>query len=497
MTNGWTRMVMNVNNEYSAPEDGYMVWDFILPETLKENSLITLVFKDPNIIPTIGGNFLDYSVSFSSSTNYSWSDNAIFGFDYDKELKTIYAEIDTRNEYPVGSYSPEIQWYNNTITQIQTSSSEQQITEIILERELQEEEELVYVLSETPKRNSQIALNFECFGEQWGALLRGGFSFEDYDTYLGNTRIFYDGDKTIIVIQETGEGYGNYSVTYISEIGLYNIKDNTHIKNLTWDWYKDEYHAGWFNASNVKPHWNFIGDIDLTLGAIYNNNYTSGAIQFLGKDNNDNQQISSQLGLIAYNNDTVNNNSLATLLTTRKFDSSGNDISNYFNIFILADGTKHYRLTQPFNFRSDIIYSPNKIITFGDITKTIANNKPVSVPTSTNKTIIGKGPNVDPNDPNDVYITLTSGLWFVTGCLVFTSNTTGHRTIKLSDVLDDTANTISTKTIRTNTDSTGSRLSTSQFFYVAAGTTKKIYLIAWQNSGSSLNTAGMIQAVLV
>lgn len=494
MTTRQKKATMILDTE-ASDDFGYKEWNYTLPETLKKDSLITYKFKDAGVYSDDPDWDADYSINFSSSENYDWWDNNYCYFHYNATTKTITAGVDTRGLALVSS-TPKLLWYENTISQIQVPGEVgNTIQETILEEALLPGESIIYTLSQTPKSNTSIIVSF------YGSSGRKSYGFlagvpQEYGV---ETLFVYDGDKTITITQEGSDYYRIYSVEYYPINLIYDVKDDTHNKELTWDWYKNDYHAGWVNRTGNQYMWfNILSNMNFTSGATYNEANMNALIQLQGKNNSNNIKNGVQLGPITYKNDGVWNNSMATLLTTTKIKSNGEEAKNYFNIFILQDDSFHYRVSDYMAFRRDVKTPSNKIITFGDMSKSIANNKPVSVPSGTNTTIIGKGPNVDPNDPNDIYITLTPGLWFVVGALAFAANTTGVRTIKISDVKNDTGNPSSIKVIKPVSVSTWiNRLSTSQFYYVPKGTTKNIYLIAWQNSGSALSTAGMIQAVLV
>ena len=483
-------------------DDGssYKEWSYTLPETLKKDSLITYKFKDAEVYANYPDSNADYSIDFSSSEDYNWWDSSFCYFHYYATTKTVSAGVDTRGLGSISS-TPELLWYENTISQIQVPGEiDNRIEEIILEGDLLPGESITYTLSQTPKPDTSMTMYFDYGGEPGDHSFQvGGVPRESYDTYIGGTLFSYDGNKTITITQEDNNYcYSDYSIEYYPINLIYDVKDDTHNKELTWDWYKGNYHAGWVNRTgNQYMTFNILSNMNFTSGTTYDEANMNAIIQLQGKNNSNNIKNGVQLGPITYKNDGVWNNSMATLLTTTKIKSDGEEAKNYFNIFILQDNSPHYRIPDYITFRSNIKIPSNKIITFGDISKSIANNKPVSVPHNTNTTIIGKGPNVDPNDPSDIYITLTPGLWFVVGALAFPNNETGIRCIKISDVKDDTGTPISIKAIKSNPATMGTRLSTSQFFYVPQGTTKNIYLIAYQNSGSTLSVAGMIQAVLI
>ena len=478
----------------------YKEWSYTLPETLKKDSLITYKFKDAEVYAGYPDQDADYSIDFSSSEDYDWWDNSFCYFHYYATTRTVSAGVDTRDLGSISS-TPELLWYENTISQIQVPGEiSNTIEETILEGDLLPGKNITYTLSQTPKSDTSMTMYFDYGGEPGDHGFHVGVPQESYDIFWGGTLFSYDGDKTITITQESNDYcYSNYSIKYYPINLIYDVKDDTHNKELTWDWYKNDYHAGWVNRTGNQYMWfNILSNMNFTSGATYNEANMNAIIQLQGRNNSNDIKNGIQLGPITYKNDGVWNNSMATLLTTTKIKSNGEEAKNYFNIFILQDDSLHYRVSDYMAFRRDVKTPSNKIITFGDMSKSIANNKPVSVPSGTNKTIIGKGPNVDPNDPSDIYITLTPGLWFVVGALAFSANTSGIRTIKISDVKDDTASTPSTKALKPVPVSTWiNRLSTSQFYYVPKGTTKNIYLIAWQNSGSALSTAGMIQAVLV
>ena len=89
-------------------------------------------------------------------------------------------------------------------------------------------------------------------------------------------------------------------------------------------------------------------------------------------------------------------------------------------------------------------------------------------------------------------ITLTAGTWLVNARLQFTSNSTGRRAAKLSTTSADSANVISTDA-RNAVDGGATNIQTERLFALSSQST--VYLIGWQNSGSTLSCAGDIQAV--
>ena len=89
-------------------------------------------------------------------------------------------------------------------------------------------------------------------------------------------------------------------------------------------------------------------------------------------------------------------------------------------------------------------------------------------------------------------ITLTAGTWLVNARLQFTSNSTGRRAAKLSTTSADSANVISTDA-RNAVDGGATNIQTERLFALSSQST--VYLIGWQNSGSTLSCTGDIQAV--
>lgn len=268
-------------------------------------------------------------------------------------------------------------------------------------------------------------------------------------------------------------------MTEISQIRLpnnelYDLKDNTHEVELPLNFYKNGFYAGQIDSTeNANPQTKLCLMTDMNLQATsYNNsaNTVKAGVYFYGKNNNDESVWGSRLALA----EGTSNGRVATYLSTRKYDTSGNAITNNFIIAVDPDGESHYAVTSPFNFRSDISTS-SQIKTVGNLSST------VSVSTATNTNIR--------------QLTLTPGLWIVHGGLGFATNTTGVRVIKLSTTSADTANTISTMAIPPN-PSQWTRITTSQAFYIGSGG-GTVYLIAYQNSGSTLNCQGVLTATLV
>ena len=269
-------------------------------------------------------------------------------------------------------------------------------------------------------------------------------------------------------------------MTEISQIRLpnnelYDLKDNTHEVELPLNFYKNGFYAGQIDSTeNANPQTKLCLMTDMNLQATsYNNsaNTIKAGIYFYGKDNNNEPVWGGRLGLA----EGTSNGRVATYLSARKYDTSGNAITNNFIIAVDPDGESHYAVTSPFNFRSDISTS-SQIQTVGNLSST------VSVPTATNTNIR--------------QLTLpAAGVWIVQGALGFATNTSGTRAIKLSTTSADTANTISTMAIPPN-PSQWTRLTTSQVFYVGNSNTT-VYLIAYQNSGSTLNCQGVLTATLV
>ena len=89
-------------------------------------------------------------------------------------------------------------------------------------------------------------------------------------------------------------------------------------------------------------------------------------------------------------------------------------------------------------------------------------------------------------------ITLTAGTWLVNARLQFASNSTGRRAAKLSTTSVDSSNVISTDA-RNAVDGGATNIQTERLFALSSQST--VYLIGWQNSGSTLSCTGDIQAV--
>lgn len=89
-------------------------------------------------------------------------------------------------------------------------------------------------------------------------------------------------------------------------------------------------------------------------------------------------------------------------------------------------------------------------------------------------------------------VTLAAGTWIVKGHLSFTANTSGYRIVSIGTSKQwSTDNTVLVGAATTQ----GSRLITTEVFTLTASTT--YYLVAYQNSGSTLTCGGNLQAVRV
>ena len=87
-------------------------------------------------------------------------------------------------------------------------------------------------------------------------------------------------------------------------------------------------------------------------------------------------------------------------------------------------------------------------------------------------------------------VTLAAGTWIVKGQLYFSANTSGYRIVSIGTSKQwSTDNTVLVGAAPTQ----GARLSTTEIFTLTASTT--YYLVAYQNSGSSLTGGGNLQAV--
>lgn len=257
--------------------------------------------------------------------------------------------------------------------------------------------------------------------------------------------------------------------------GLYNIKDDTHEVELPLNFYKNsdlKAQLDTTTGNNPETRLSFITDTNLQATS-YNNSsdVTKAGIYFHGINNSNAETMGGWLVF----SEGSSEGRVSTGLGVARYDTNGDLISNGFRIRVYPNGESHYNVTSPFNFRSDIS-TPSQVKSVGNTTTNI------SVATGTNV--------------NMRSLELTSGLWIVTGALGYAINTTGRRAIKLSDISADTANTISTWG-EVPISGSVTRLNTSQAFYVAEGTTKTVYLIAWQNSGGNLNCTAMLQACLV
>ena len=101
----------------------------------------------------------------------------------------------------------------------------------------------------------------------------------------------------------------------------------------------------------------------------------------------------------------------------------------------------------------------------------------VAVADSTNTNIVSKAPG--------------KGTWLVCGKATFPNNSTGRRSIKLSTNSQESSNVVSTQTQNAVSGGT-TQISTCRVF-VIANTSDKVYLVGWQNSGSSLNCSGGLE----
>lgn len=117
-------------------------------------------------------------------------------------------------------------------------------------------------------------------------------------------------------------------------------------------------------------------------------------------------------------------------------------------------------------------------VTFDNAGSILSETDTASVATSTNSNVAS--------------ITLTAGTWLVNARLQFESNATGRRAAKLSTTSADSANVISTDA-RNAVDGGATNTQTERLFALSSQST--VYLVAWQNSGSTLSCTGDIQAV--
>jgi hypothetical protein len=82
----------------------------------------------------------------------------------------------------------------------------------------------------------------------------------------------------------------------------------------------------------------------------------------------------------------------------------------------------------------------------------------------------------------------------VCGKVEFPSNATGRRAVKLSTTSQESGNVMST--VSHDAASSGTtQMSTSRCFALSSAAT--VYLVAWQNSGSSLACTGDIEATRI
>lgn len=88
-------------------------------------------------------------------------------------------------------------------------------------------------------------------------------------------------------------------------------------------------------------------------------------------------------------------------------------------------------------------------------------------------------------------IHLPAGTWIVWGKVEFPANSSGRRAVKLSTTSQEPDNVMST-TNRNASSSGTTQISTSRCFTLASAGT--VYLVGWQNSGSSLSCIGDIEA---
>lgn len=100
---------------------------------------------------------------------------------------------------------------------------------------------------------------------------------------------------------------------------------------------------------------------------------------------------------------------------------------------------------------------------------------------------------------NVATIRLPPGTWLVNARLQYPSNSTGRRAAKLSTTSEDVGNVISTD-VRNAVSGGTTQVQTERAFAISGADVGQdgkapVYLIAWQNSGSTLSCAGSIQAV--
>lgn len=91
-------------------------------------------------------------------------------------------------------------------------------------------------------------------------------------------------------------------------------------------------------------------------------------------------------------------------------------------------------------------------------------------------------------------VSLSPGIWLVTGRIRFETNTTGHRTAKISTVSADTSSVISTTMMPAFTGM-WTHVTAIRCLSLASQTT--VYLVGWQNSGSTLECNGEMECTKV
>jgi hypothetical protein len=93
-------------------------------------------------------------------------------------------------------------------------------------------------------------------------------------------------------------------------------------------------------------------------------------------------------------------------------------------------------------------------------------------------------------------ITLTRGIWILSGYTQYNSNSTGIRSTVLSESQDDGTSTRNMSSdLRTNTGNNTSKLHFVDIYQIATQTT--YYLNAYQNSGSAITTYGRMVAIKI
>lgn len=93
---------------------------------------------------------------------------------------------------------------------------------------------------------------------------------------------------------------------------------------------------------------------------------------------------------------------------------------------------------------------------------------------------------------NILHLALAKGVWMVTGRVQYPSNSTGRRAVKLSTSSQESGNVASTL-VQAAVSGATTQMSTSRCFVLSQQA--NVYLVGWQNSGSTLMCEGDMEAV--